>query len=86
MEPSQVGALDFMGSPLSYKIFIGYIGEWDLSNGDLVDHSFHDGEVFRIALSGDKIVTCDFYAIRVFDISLCLLVLFQCCSCLYGKL
>ena len=79
LEPSQVefiaGRLNFMGDSLFYKHFVGYIGEWDLSSGVLVDHNFHDGEVFRMSLSGDKIVTCNKNAIRVFNISSCLLVL-----------
>jgi hypothetical protein len=54
---------------------VGYVGEWDLSKGDLIEHKIHDRAVDRMALSVDMIVTCNAHAILVFNISNCLLVL-----------
>ena len=57
------------------KIIVGNVCEWGLSSGVLIEHKVHDGVVYRIALSGDRIVTDSGGLIRVFDISTCLLVL-----------
>jgi hypothetical protein len=69
------GDIGFDGDSL---ISLGHVGEWDLSSGDLIEHKVHDGPVFRMALSGDRIVTCDNNRggdIRLFSLSTCLSVL-----------
>ena len=62
------------------ELVVGYLGEWDLSSGDVIEHKVHDDAVDCIALSGDMIVTSyynggDANIIRVFNVSTCLLVL-----------
>ena len=59
------------------EIIVGQIGEWNLSSGDLiVVHEAHDYEVKSLVISGDRMVTCDYYdVIRMFKTSPCLLVL-----------
>ena len=58
-------------------IIVGQVGEWNLSSGELITvHEVHDYEVKSVAISGDRIVTCDYYdVIRLFKTSPCLLVL-----------
>ncbi len=80
MEPSQVGFIDlFLEGELIDKHILGYIGEWDMSGGDLIEHKVHDGGVYVIALNGDKIATFDddHNVIRVFGLSSCMLVFFK---------
>ena len=59
-----------------HKLDVGHVVEWDLSSGDQIEHKVHGGTVFDMALSGDRIVTCDdFDVIRVSNLSTCSLVL-----------
>ncbi len=61
----------FIGEP-----DVGKVGEWDLSSGNLIEHKVHGGAVSCMALSGDRIVIGAINnAIRLFNISTCLLVL-----------
>ncbi len=54
---------------------IGHVGEWDLSSGDLIEHKVHDGIVEYMALSGDRIVTCnESDVLRVSNVTTCLLL------------
>ena len=75
LEPSQVGSVERLWfASDSFLRGIGYIGEWDLSSGDLIEHNLHDGSVYHMALSGARIVTCDSNdIIRVLDLTTCLL-------------
>ena len=58
------------------KFVSGHIVEWDLSSGALVEHKVHEGDVFRSALDGNRIVTLEARGIvRVFDVRTCLLKL-----------
>ena len=58
------------------ELIVGHVGEWDLSSGDLIEHKIHGGAVVRMAVSGDRIVTRgNEGAIRVLNVSTCLLVL-----------
>ncbi len=59
---------------------VGNVGEWNLSNGDLIEHKVHDCAVCFIALIGDMIVACDgSSSLQVFSLpaSACLLVLYS---------
>ena len=38
------------------ELVVGYICEWDLSSGDLIEHKVYDDPVYYMALSGDRIV------------------------------
>ncbi len=54
---------------------MGHVGEWHLSSGDVIKHKVHDDAVYRMALSGDWIVTFDTcYVIRVSNVVTCLFV------------
>ncbi len=55
-------------------LVVGYVGEWDLSTGDLIEHKISDSAVSLVAISGGKIVTYAGADIRVLDVSTCLLV------------
>jgi hypothetical protein len=57
------------------EFVVGHVGEWDLSSGDVIEHSVSDDAVWRMALSGDRIVTSGGGAIRVSNVATCLLVL-----------
>ena len=54
---------------------LGHVCEWDLSSGDLIEHKVQDNEVYKMALSGDRIVIVSGGVIRVFNVSTCMLVL-----------
>ncbi len=57
-------------------LVVGYVGEWDLSSGDLLERKIHRSRVYCMALSGDRIVTSNSDdVIRMFNVSTCLLVL-----------
>ncbi len=79
MEPSQIGfvegALVLKRDGLFDELDVGHVGEWDLSSGDVIEHKIHGFRVYRMALSGDMIVTSTGRVIRVFNVSTCLLVL-----------
>jgi hypothetical protein len=80
LEPSQVGsverALVLKCDRLIDELFVGYVGEWDLLRGDLIEHKVYDDAVYYIALSGDMIVANgDNECIRVFNVSTCWLLL-----------
>ncbi len=82
LEPNQVGfverALILKCDWFIDELVVGHVGIWDLANGDLIEHKVHDGGVYRLALSGDRIVTCDdqYDVIRLFNLCSCL-VLFR---------
>jgi hypothetical protein len=40
-------------------------------SGDLIEHKIHDGSLFRMALSGDKIIISNGGVIQVFNVSTC---------------
>jgi hypothetical protein len=51
------------------ELVVGHVGEWDLSSGDLVEHKAHDDAVLCMALSGDRIITCDNHSVvRMFKL------------------
>ncbi len=58
--------------------FVGDVGEWDMSSGDLKEHKVFDDAVFKIALSGDRMVTSGDDVIRAFSVFTCLLMLPSC--------
>jgi hypothetical protein len=64
---------------LKCEVFVGHIGEWNLSGGDVMEHKVHDGALWYMALSGERIVTCDEdFVILVLKVLTCLLVLQSC--------
>ncbi len=81
LEPNQVefASTSLICDSFMGELIVGYVGEWDLSSENLIEHKVHDGDVFFMALDGEMIVTCDNHQVyRLFDISTCLLVLLSC--------